>query len=121
MPRLIIEFENDRAESAFLYEDGILQEAALNLDSTESPLPPILEQAITQSTDSLAPLAEAFLLIRKTLRDYEKNCRKMLSRTNQGANTLPANKTVELPFRQESKLIKAIEQAGQLKEQTETE
>jgi len=121
MPRLIIEFENDRAESAFLYEDGILQEAALNLDSTESPLPPILEQAITQSTDSLAPLAEAFLLIRKTLRDYEKNCRKMLSRTNQGANTLPANKTVELPFHQESKLIKAIEQAGQLKEQTETE
>lgn len=120
MPWLIIEFENDRAESAFLYEDGVLQEVALNLDSTESPLPPILEQAITQSTDSLAPLAEAFLLIRKTLRDYEKNCRKMLSLTNQGANALPANKTVELPFHQESKLIKAIEQTGQLKEQTET-
>lgn len=121
MPQLIIEFENDEAESAFLYEDGVLQEFALKLDSTESSLSPILEQAITQSTDSLAPIAEAFLLIRQTLRDYEKNCRKMLAITNQGANALPTHKMVELPFHQESKLIEVIEQASQLKEQAKTE
>lgn len=121
MPQLIIEFENDEAESAFLYEDGVLQEFALKLDSTESSLSPILEQAITQSTDSLAPIAEAFLLIRQTLRDYEKNCRKMLAITNQGANALPTHKMVELPFHQESELIEVIEQASQLKEQAKTE